>query len=51
MLKKHVLVMTFIGAEGKPAPTLKEAVLSPSQVQQAYDETVAVSATTFKRPA
>jgi RIO kinase 3 len=39
-LKKHILVMSFIGVEGRSAPTLKDAVLSSSQVQQAYDETV-----------
>lgn len=39
LLKKHVLVMTFVGIEGRSAPTLKDAVLSSSQMQQAYDET------------
>lgn len=41
-LKKHVLVMEFIGAGGKPAPTLKEAVLSSSQLLKAYDDTVEI---------
>ena len=39
-LRKHVLVMTFIGSDGKPAPTLKEAALSASQLQKAYEDTV-----------
>lgn len=43
VLKKHILVMTFIGSDGKSAPTLKEAVLSQTQLQQAYDEVVDVS--------
>ena len=39
-LKKHVLVMSFIGHDGKPAPTLKQAALSASQLHKAYDDTV-----------
>ena len=41
-LKKHILVMSFIGSDGKSAPTLKEAVLSVAQLEQAYNETVQV---------
>ena len=41
-LKKHVLVMKFIGQDGKPAPTLKEALLSSAQVQKAYEDTVGI---------
>lgn len=39
-LKKHVLVMTFIGQDGRSAPTLKDAPLSQSQIQKAYSDTV-----------
>lgn len=39
-LKKHVLVMTFIGAEQKPAPKLKEVKLTPAQMAQAYSQAV-----------
>lgn len=39
-LKKHVLVMSFIGHDGKPAPTLKEAVLTSDQLNKAYGDTV-----------
>lgn len=39
-LKKHVLVMSFIGHDGKPAPTLKEASLSSAQLDKAYVDTV-----------
>lgn len=41
-LKKHILVMSFIGSDGKSAPTLKEALLTSSQLEQAYNETVEV---------
>lgn len=41
-LKKHILVMSFIGSNGKCAPTLKEAILTMDQLEQAYKETVAV---------
>ena len=40
LLKKHVLVMSFIGHEGKPAPKLKDANLSYADLEIAYDETV-----------
>ncbi|RWS29775.1 serine/threonine-protein kinase RIO3-like protein [Leptotrombidium deliense] len=39
ILKKHILVMTFIG-KGKPAPTLKDAKLNETQLKTAYDQTV-----------
>ena len=39
-LKKHVLVMSFIGSEGRPAPKLKEAVehMSHAEVARAYQQ-------------
>ena len=43
ILKKHVLVMEFIGLGGKHAPCLKEAILTESQWVQAYEETIEVS--------
>ena len=42
-LKKHVLVMSFIGKDGHPAPKLKDAKLSPENLQDAFDQTVQVS--------
>jgi RIO kinase 3 (yeast) len=42
MLKKHVLVMKFIGKEGKPAPSLKDANLNEEEVKQCYQEVVQV---------
>ncbi len=38
MLKKHVLVMSFIGHDGKPAPKLKDAELSAADLELAYDD-------------
>jgi serine/threonine-protein kinase RIO1 len=34
--------MTFIGSEGKSAPILKEAVLSSSQLNKAYSDSVVI---------
>jgi len=33
LLKKHILVMSFIGDEGKSAPKLKDAKLSASEIE------------------
>ena len=48
MLRKHVLVMSFIGTDHNPAPTLKEAKLTPSQLQSAYDQCIKVSRKKFQ---
>lgn len=40
MLKKHVLVMSFIGDNSIAAPKLKDALLSPAEWIVAYDEVV-----------
>jgi len=42
VLKKHVLVMSFIGAEGKPAPKLKDAAdrMSEKSMQDAMEQVV-----------
>ena len=39
-LKKHVLVMEFIGSDGQPAPKLKDALLSSAEWEIAYEETL-----------
>ena len=38
VLKKHVLVMSFIGEDGRPAPKLKDAVehMTKDMVNKAY---------------
>ncbi|RWS02518.1 serine/threonine-protein kinase RIO3-like protein [Dinothrombium tinctorium] len=48
ILKKHILVMTLIG-KGKPAPTLKEANLSESQLEEAYKQTVEIMTKLFMK--
>lgn len=42
LLKKHVLLMSFIGKEGRPAPKLREAALSAEEVDLAYSQTVSM---------
>ena len=42
LLKKHVLVMAFIGQDGRPAPKLREAALSAEEVDLAYSQTVSM---------
>ena len=37
-LRKHILVMTFVGADQKPAPKLKDAILSRSELESAYKQ-------------
>ncbi|XP_037031578.1 serine/threonine-protein kinase RIO3 [Bradysia coprophila] len=38
MLKKHILLMSFIGEDNVAAPKLKEAILSYDELELAYDE-------------
>ena len=42
MLKKHVLVMSFLGQDGQPAPKLKEAAerMSEAELETAYSQVV-----------
>jgi len=44
VLKKHVLVMSFIGNDGKPAPKLKDAVerMTKAQVAEAYNQVLSI---------
>lgn len=42
LLKKHILVMAFIGKEGRPAPKLREATLSAAEVDLAYTQCVSM---------
>ena len=39
-LKKHVLIMEFIGSDGQPAPKLKDALLSSAEWEIAFQETL-----------
>ncbi|XP_060077946.1 serine/threonine-protein kinase RIO3-like isoform X2 [Ylistrum balloti] len=38
--RKHILVMSFIGEEQKPAPKLKDAVMSVEDLEDAYSQTL-----------
>lgn len=40
MLKKHVLIMSFIGVDSVPAPKLKDALLDEKETQSAYEQSV-----------
>ncbi|MPC64027.1 Serine/threonine-protein kinase RIO3 [Portunus trituberculatus] len=40
LIKKHILVMSFIGADHMPAPKLKEARLSKAELCVAYEQVV-----------
>lgn len=40
LLKKHILVMSFIGRDRKPAPKLKDVILKPEKWQSVYHEIV-----------
>ena len=43
VLKKHVLVMTFIGEDQKPAPKLKDARLPVEDWEIAYQQVLQVN--------
>uniref|UniRef100_V5HGT3 Serine/threonine-protein kinase RIO3 n=1 Tax=Ixodes ricinus TaxID=34613 RepID=V5HGT3_IXORI len=49
VLKKHLLVMSFVGLNGVPAPQLKEAALSGEQLANAYAQTVALARALYQR--
>ena len=40
LLKAHVLLMTFVGDDGKAAPRLKDVQLSGAQMREAYHQAV-----------
>lgn len=42
VLKKHVLIMSFIGQDNVPAPKLKDANLDAQQLKSAYDQSIMV---------
>ncbi|XP_014361348.2 serine/threonine-protein kinase RIO3 [Papilio machaon] len=39
-LKKHILVMSFIGRDNKPAPKLRDVILKPEKWESVYNEIV-----------
>lgn len=42
LLKKHILVMSFIGKDHVPAPKLKDVVLSSEDMKSAFDQVLHV---------
>lgn len=42
LLKKHILVMSFIGKDHVPAPKLKDVVLGSEEMRQAYRQVLQV---------
>lgn len=48
LLRDHILVMDFIGMDRNPAPKLKNAILSQSQKESAYEQVVNIMTTMFK---
>ncbi|XP_078484943.1 serine/threonine-protein kinase RIO3-like [Ciona intestinalis] len=49
LLRKHVLVMAFIGENQQPAPKLKCAILSSLQKKSAYKQVVTMMKTLFNQ--
>lgn len=43
LLRKHILVMSFIGKDGKPAPKLRDALLDSADLEIAYAQMEDVS--------
>ena len=48
LLKKHVLIMSLIGGDSKPAPKLKDANLTQEQLKIAYEHCIQVKLITSK---
>jgi len=48
LLKKHILVMTFIGKDGRAAPTLKNVQFSPELFDNIWNQTVALMVKLYK---
>lgn len=46
LLKKHILVMSFIGKDHVPAPKLKDAMLDSDDMKAAYCQVLHVCAQT-----
>lgn len=42
LLKKHILIMSFIGKDGRAAPTLKNLMFSPELVEKVWNQTVSL---------
>lgn len=47
IMRSHVLVMQFLGKDGWPAPRLKDATLTESKLQEAYDQCIRMMRTMY----
>nr|CAB3265589.1 serine/threonine-protein kinase RIO1-like [Phallusia mammillata] len=47
LLRKHILVMSFIGHDQQPAPKLKSAILSTTQKKSAYEQVLSMMKTLY----
>ena len=48
-LKKHVLIMTLIGKDARPAPKLKDAKMTEDEYKSAWDESKQIIKTMYKK--
>ncbi|XP_068199747.1 serine/threonine-protein kinase RIO3 isoform X1 [Antennarius striatus] len=48
LLRKHILVMSFIGRDHSPAPKLKDAALSPEDMADAYQQVLQLMQVLFQ---
>jgi RIO kinase 3 len=48
LLKKHVLFLSFIGKDGTAAPRLRDAILTPEELANAYQQCLNVRSYPFK---
>lgn len=49
LLKSHVLIMEFLGANGWPSPRLKDATLTERRMREAYVQTVVIMRRMFQK--
>jgi len=49
LLKKHILMLQFIGRDGKAAPKLRDADLSAAQLESAYSQCVATMLSLYQK--
>lgn len=48
-LKKHVLVMSFLGKDASPSPQLREANLNESQLKRSYEQSIDIMEKMYKQ--
>lgn len=49
LLKNHILVMSFIGTNGNPAPKIRDASLTTEEANLAYKQTVSMMQTLYRQ--